>query len=327
MKIDMHGHFFSKQYLEGALPLSTARTDWDPLWRKQIENLIMPNPLMWSLEGRIEKMDEEGVDFQILSMVGPMVYFDDAKAAVEMAKISNDAIADACHLHPNRLGGLACLPLTAGADASIAELERCLENGHWGTAMGANIAGTTPDEEAFWPVYEELNRHQLPVLIHPLFSAGSDMLKDFYLISSVGFMFDTTIAVARLLFKGVFERFPDIRFIIPHMGGTVPYLAGRWESTYKRGGPSQEHISQPPSYFLKRLYYDCIGFQPASLRCSQEVIGVDRFMYGTDYPFQKSMKPAMGLIEEMDWTPEEKEGVFRGVAREVFPKLSGAMGE
>ncbi|MFQ5914463.1 MAG: amidohydrolase family protein [Nitrospinota bacterium] len=322
MKVDVHGHFFSREYLERAVSLSTARPERDPYWRDHMNNRLLPDPAMWSLEGRVEKLDEEGVDFQVLSMVGPMVYFDDAKAAAEMARISNDAIADACSRHPRRFGGLACLPLTAGVDASLAELRRSLEDsGLWGITVGANVAGRTLDDPVFWPVYEELNRLRLPALIHPMVSAGVEMLGDFFLISAVGFMFDTTAAVARLLFKGVLERFPEIRFIIPHMGATVPYLAGRWESAYSRGGPAQEQISHPPSYYLKRLHYDCLGFQPASLRCAQEVIGCGRFLFGTDFPFHKSMKPAMRLIEAMEWTPEEKEAVFHRTAKGLFPKL------
>ncbi len=101
MKVDTHCHFFSKEYLERAPAFSTARPERDPFWRDHMQNRLLPDATMWSLDGRIEKMDEEGVDFQILSMVGPMVYFDDAGAAVEMARISNDGIAEACHSHPD----------------------------------------------------------------------------------------------------------------------------------------------------------------------------------------------------------------------------------
>ena len=324
MKVDTHCHFFSKEYLERAPAFSTARPERDPFWRDHMQNRLLPDATMWSLDGRIEKMDEEGVDFQILSMVGPMVYFDDAGAAVEMARISNDGIAEACHSHPDRFGGLACLPLTAGADASLAELRRCVEkNGHWGIAVGANVAGRPLDDEAFHPVYEELNRLGLPVLIHPLGPEGAEMLGDFFLISAVGFMFDTTAAVARLLFKGILERFPDIKFIAPHMGAAVPYLAGRWESAFSRGGPYTD-LPHPPTHYLKRLYYDCLGFQAPSLRCAEEVIGCDRFLFGTDYPFHKSMTPAIGVVEGMDWTPEVKEDIFHRTARELFPKLPQA---
>lgn len=328
MKVDVHGHFFSREYLERALSLSTARPERDPFWRAHMRDRLLPDPAMWSLEGRVEKMEEEGVDVQVLSMVGPMVYFEDAKAAVEMARISNDAIADACRRRPDRFGGLACLPLTAGADASLAELRRCLEEGgHWGITVGANVAGRALDDEAFWPVYEELNRLRLPVLIHPMVPAGAETLGDFFLIAAVGFMFDTTAAVARLLFKGVLERFPEIRFIVPHMGATVPYLAGRWESAYARGGPAKDLVPHPPSHYLRRLHYDCLGFQPASLRCAREVLGCDRFLFGTDFPFHKTMTPAMRLVEGMEWTPEEREGVFHRAARGLFPKLPAPGGK
>ena len=95
MKVDVHGHFFSRDYLERAVSLSTARPERDPIWRKHMQTRLIPDATMWSLDGRIEKMEEDGVDFQILSMVGPMVYFSDGEAAAEMARISNDAIADA----------------------------------------------------------------------------------------------------------------------------------------------------------------------------------------------------------------------------------------
>ncbi len=321
MRVDVHGHFFSREYLERAVEFATARPERDPFWRRHMQTRLLPDPTMWSLEGRLEKMDEEGVDCQILSMVGPMVYFNDAEAATAMARISNDAIAEACHQHPDRFGGLCCLPLTGGPDASLAELRRCVEDlDMWGMTVGANVAGRSLDDEAFWPVYEELNRLRLPVLIHPMVPEGAEMLGDFFLISAVGFMFDTTAAVARLLFKGVLERFPDFPWVIPHMGATVPYLAGRWEASQARGGP-YDALPHPPSYYLERLFYDCLGFQPASLRCAEEVVGSGRFLFGTDYPFYKSMTPPIQLLENMDWARDVKEGVFHQNARKIFPKL------
>ena len=188
MKVDVHGHFFSREYLKRAVDCTTARSERDPFWRKHMQTHLQPDSTMWSLEGRLEKMEEEGVDIQVLSMVGPMVYFDNKDVAIEMAQISNDAIAEACHQHPNDFGGLCCLPLTAGADASLSELRRCIEDlDMWGMTIGANVAGRSLDDEVFWPVYEELNRFQLPVLIHPMIPEGAEMLGDFFLISAVGF--------------------------------------------------------------------------------------------------------------------------------------------
>ena len=322
MKVDVHGHFFSRDYLERAVDFTTARPERDRFWRKHMQTHLQPDSTMWSLEGRLEKMEEEGVDIQVLSMVGPMVYFDNIDVAIEMAQISNDAIAEACHQHPNDFGGLCCLPLTAGADASLSELRRCIEDlDMWGMTIGANVAGRSLDDEVFWPVYEELNRFQLPVLIHPMIPEGAEMLGDFFLISAVGFMFDTTAAVARLLFKGILDRFPDIPWIIPHMGAAVPYLAGRWGASFERGGP-YDNLPHSPAYYLKRLYYDCLGYHSASLHCAEEVIGSEQFLFGTDYPFYKSMTPSIELIDDMDWAEEVKMGVFYQNARKIFPKIS-----
>lgn len=137
MRMDVHGHFFSRAYLERAVEFVTARPERDPFWRRHLQTRLLPDPTMWSLKGRLEKMDEEGVDVQSLSMVGP----------IEMARISNDAIAEACHQHPDRFGGLCCLPLTAGTDTSLAELRWCVEDlDMWGMTVGANVTGRSLDD-------------------------------------------------------------------------------------------------------------------------------------------------------------------------------------
>ena len=117
------------------------------------------------------------------------------------------------------------------------------------------------------------------------------MLGDFFLISAVGFMFDTTAAVARLLFKSILERFPSLPWVIPHMKAAVPYLAGRWEASHARGG-LYDALPHPPSYYLERLFFDCLGFQPASLYCAEEVVGQRQFLFGTDYPLLPIHDPA-----------------------------------
>ena len=146
------------------------------------------------------------------------------------------------------------------------------------------------------------------------------MLGDFFLISAVGFMFDTTAAVARLLFKRILERFPGLPWVIPHMKATVPYLAGRWEASHARGG-LYDALPHPPSYYLERLFFDCLGFQPASLYCAEEVVGSGQFLFGTDYPFYQSMTPPIQLLENMHWARDVKEGVFHQNARKIFPKI------
>ena len=186
--------------------------------------------------------------------------------------------------------------------------------------VGANVAGRSLDDEAFWPVYEELNRFRLPVLIHPMVPERAEMLEDFFLISAVGFMFDTTAAVARLLFKGVLERFPDLPSVIPHMGAIVPYLAGRWAASHARGGP-YDALPHPPSYYLSASFMIVWASNRLASAVRKMWWAAGDFVSERAIPSTNSMTPPIQLLENMDWARDAKEGVFHQNARKIFPKI------
>ncbi len=152
-----------------------------------------------------------------------------------------------------------------------------------GAIIGANINGRPIDDPAFAPFYEALNARKSTMLIHPMVPAGIEVMNNYALAPLVGFMMDTTLAVARLIFSGFFDKYPDVKVIVGHLGATAPYLAGRLDIGY-RSYPDCKGIEQAPSEYLKRMYYDTVSFHIPALHCAAETVGADRIVFGSDYP-------------------------------------------
>jgi aminocarboxymuconate-semialdehyde decarboxylase len=139
------------------------------------------------------------------------------------------------------------------------------------------------------PVYAELERRGLPFLLHPISPPGLDCMLELNLANVVGFMFETTLAAARMVFAGVFERHPKLQMIFPHLGGLAPYLMGRIQWGYERFPACSENLSAPPETYFKRFYYDTVCRNVPALRMALSMFGVDHVVFGTDIPFREDI--------------------------------------
>jgi aminocarboxymuconate-semialdehyde decarboxylase len=230
-------------------------------------------------------MARMGVDRQVLS-IGPAMtlYTLDAGANKELAASLNDGLCALAREYPDKFSCMATVPLQ-DPSAAADELGRARETGHVGVEIASNVAGmnlSDPSLDVFWAKVSELN---LPVFIHPInVCGGGDRLKEFYLRNFIGNPLDTTIAVACLIFGGVLDRYPDIRFYLAHVGGFVPWIRGRWQHGYGvREEPKVFGAKDPEQYFGK-FYYDTIIHNADCLEFAVKTLGVDRIVYGTDYP-------------------------------------------
>ena len=171
----------------------------------------------------------------------------------------------------------------------------------------------------FAPIWRAIDRRALPVLVHPTAPPGTKQLDvaRFNLIASVGFMFDTSLAVSRMIFDGFFDRYPDLKLIAAHGGGALPYLAGRLDICFDNMPAAREKIAERPSAYLRRIYYDAVVFQPESLALCINVGGADRVLYGSDYPHNiGDMKGCLARVDALP--PDQRAAVRGGNARRVF---------
>lgn len=324
MKIDVHAHIYSPDYL--TLLEDTLAGASDPLssaTREVVQRKVRPNPAMCQVEQRLGLMDQLEVDCQWLSLSVPQVYEGDLATRGRLARLSNDYFAGLVAAHPERFRALASLPLP-DVDASLAELARCVDDlGMPGVCFGSHVNGRRLDDPAFAPVFEEIDRRGLIVFMHPMSAECSAMLTDFNLGPTLGYIFDAAVTVYRMIFAGMFERYRRLRFIVPHLGGMLPSLMGRMDNSY-RTHPSGKSLPRSPSDTLHDLYYDTMCSHPPALRMASDIFGVDRLLFGTDYPFGvDDIQQAIQSIRDAGFSATEERLIFGDNAR----RLIGGGGE
>jgi len=235
---------------------------------------------------KIRDMDEKGIGIYILSST-PFSFFYEVEndLAVELARYHNDQLSEMVKKDSDRFAAVATLPLQIPSEA-VKELERAVKKlGLRGIEIGSNVAKRELGDEKFWPVYKVLEELDVPMFIHPHHVAGLDRLLDFYLNNLIGNPLDTTIAVTRLIFSGMLEKFPKLKVVLAHGGGQFPFIFGRIEHGYKVRPEPKEKVHQPPRAFLKNLYFDTITHNPDALRYLIAFAGSDHVLLGSDYPY------------------------------------------
>ena len=238
------------------------------------------------VEHRLTYMDRLGVHTHVLTLSGQVTpIWVEPGFGLAMAQVVNGEYAALQAKHPERFVGVAAVPLQ-DPKLAVEELERAVRRlGLKGVNVLANIQGRYLDAPEFVPFFEAVQDLGVPVLVHPTDPGGAVAADEFALFAHVGYPVDTTTAIARLIFSGVFERFPRIRWVFFHGGGAAPYLCGRWDQGYRRGFPGVARLSRLPSEQVASLYFDTLLYQPEALRFLASVVGADRMLMGTDYPY------------------------------------------
>jgi aminocarboxymuconate-semialdehyde decarboxylase len=275
-------------------------------------------PGMLDYAARIRAMDEAGVDIAIVTLTSPNAYWGSGKVSLEAAKVVNDDMAAQQKRYPERIRFMCSLPWQH-AKLAVAELKRACDLGAVGVMVLANIDGASLTDKIFSSIWREIDRRGLPVLVHPTAPPGTKELDvaSYNLIASVGFMFDTSLAVSRMIFDGFFDRYPNLKLIAAHGGGTLPYIAGRLDICFDRMPACRERISRNPSSYLKKIYYDSVVFQQESLNLCIAVGGEDKVLYGSDYPHNiGDMKGCLARVDALP--PAQRDAVRGGNAQRIF---------
>jgi len=315
--VDVHTHMFTRRWLEllrtsGSPYGVVVRPDGrDEVYRGETP-VVFPQPGHFDYGIRLEQMDRAGIDVSIVSLTCPNVYWGGEAVSLAAARESNDSMAEAERAYPGRVKWFTSLPWQYPAIA-VEELRRTGDLGAAGVMVLANVAGRSLTEDAFAPIWSEIERRRLPVLVHPGEPPGADRMDmgRYDLSWSVGFIFDTTLAVTRMIFDGFLDRYPNLDLIVAHGGAALAYLIGRFEKGNEVELPQRRRMALRPTDYLRRLYYDCITYDLGALRYLISVVGPDRVLFGTDWPHQ--VHDVAGSLAHTAALPPGERDAIRGV--------------
>jgi aminocarboxymuconate-semialdehyde decarboxylase len=287
--IDVHSHDYPDSYLEACKREDSGFTHYYRddgrliVVQDGAVGLAAPQP-MPPPEHRIQMMDEAGVAIQVLSVSAPNVFRFPEPMRIPLTRELNDEFSEVVSASNGRLRAFASLPLPS-VERALEELDRALGlPGIVGVVVCSTIDKHTLDEERFAPLWEELSRRETTVFVHPTVACCTDGLREYALSLALDFLSETTNAIGRLVYSGTVSRYPGIRWIFTHLGGTAPFLYLRYDNYYKQFPECREHIDRPPSEIMKALYYDTCTMHIPALRCAIDSVGVDRLVFGSDYP-------------------------------------------
>jgi aminocarboxymuconate-semialdehyde decarboxylase len=295
--IDFHNHYYPPAYLDAlragpsAVRVTVDRAGNPCLHYPGDYNVAVPGHR--DIDYREQVLIEHHVDTQVISLTTPGTHIETPATAVRLARMVNDAFADVVRAKRGRFAALATLPLN-DPKASVDEFDRATRELRLpGAMLFSNINGVALSDRRFWPLYELANDRDAVLYIHPTNPVNVDAMQEYWLMPLVGFLADTTLAAASLVFSGVVERYPRIRWALCHLGGAIPYLVERLDRGFHAFPDCRSHIPRPPSDYLRHFYYDTVNFNPRALEFAIGFAGADHLLAGSDYPHQIGSIPLM----------------------------------
>lgn len=295
--LDFHNHYYPPGFVDRIRSEPSAfRVTEDEAGNPVLHspgdyNVLVPGHR--DLDAREADLDAAGVDAQVLTFTAPGTSIETPDRAVELARAINDGLAAAVANRGDRFRALGHLPLNA-PDAAVVELGRVMDDlGMPGVMVFGNASGVPLADRRFEPLWDAANDRRAVVYIHPTYPVGVEAMEQHMLMPMVGFMFDTTLAAAHLVYAGVPDRYPRIRWVLAHLGGAIPYLAERLDRGWAAYPECRERLDRAPSDVLRGFYYDTVNFDPHCLRLALDFVGPDRLLAGSDYPHM------IGSLERM----------------------------
>jgi aminocarboxymuconate-semialdehyde decarboxylase len=277
----------------------------------------------WDMERRLRDMDAAGIDVQLIcNTPQTFLYNQDFALTAALAVVQNDQIAKAVAANPERLIGLATLPMQAPT-AAADELRRAVRSlGLKGAQIGTNINGRNLDDPVLEPLWAAADELRAFILVHPTQVAGAERLGSYYLVNLIGNPLDTTIAAACLVFGGVIERYPGIKFLMVHGGGFVPYQAGRFRHGWQVRSEPRAALKGSPEASLARLYFDTIVHGQPALEFLVSSAGAARVLLGSDYPFDMGTLDCVRQVRALPLAEPDKATILGGAVRTLIDSVA-----
>ncbi|ANN68092.1 amidohydrolase family protein [Bordetella bronchialis] len=322
MRIDIHSHVIPDRIIAAIAAdpgRFQARIAGEGGARKVVHDQGYVYPLFDEFhiaDAKLDAMDRKGIDISVISPAPPMFYYwADADLALEVAGLVNDGTADMVAGKPDRLRGMATVPMQH-PDAAVAELERAVrEFGFKAVEIGTSVEGAQLAEERFRPLLRRAAELGVFVFAHPYYVGAKSGLENYYLTNLIGNPLDTTVMLANLMFSGRLDELPGLKLVLAHGGGFTPYQIGRLVHGHAVRGETHGISKTSPKDLLKRIYFDSLVFEPQALRYLIDLVGADHVCIGTDSPFDMADDhPAATLDAVPRMTPAERHCVCCGTA-------------
>ncbi|MSP41728.1 MAG: amidohydrolase [Deltaproteobacteria bacterium] len=323
MNIDVHAHYVPPDALKIAseigkgqgLTLTKNERGREVLSRAGKPFLTQLKAEFSYLDLRLSIMDQQNVDMQLLSPASSyFFYWMAADESLEYAQWLNERLAEAAAKHPKRLVALGSVPMQEPVKAAR-ELERAVSKlGLRGVEVASNINGRYFDDPSFDPFWEAAQALDALIFVHPNQVVGAERMKEFNLANLIGNPADTSLAFAKLIFGGVLERYPRLKFLLAHAGGFLPYTWGRLERGYRIQDSATAKISKPPSEYLKLLHFDTITHSSMALEYLVANFGAENVLLGSDYPYDMGDPEPVASLEKTKIADAERDLICRGNA-------------
>lgn len=338
MRIDAFTHIYTTEYLhklryncpgvEIKTDCLTGRTDIVDRVTGEIVNFLFANSAFDGLEKRLGVMDRLKIDAQVLTAgqptIDPRLLHVAKSDTIELARIINDSMMTMIHGFEGRFIPIAEIP-SLEIEEALMEMKRAVEDlGMKGIQLNTTIGGKPLDSPEFRPIFAEASKLNIPILIHPCTVAKNERRSSetqYGLHRILGWPFETSLAITRLVFVGILRDYPSLRIITHHTGGMIPFLVNRIESFYARDLAKSLGLTKQPSEYFAQIYYDtATEGNIAALDCVKDLFGSNRLVFGTDYPFRNAneVSSIIEAISKMDLTQDEKDGVFGANAIDLF---------
>ncbi|HEY6043184.1 MAG TPA: amidohydrolase family protein [Anaerolineae bacterium] len=326
MLIDLHAHYIPREILREAQPNEAwrprvSRDEKGQQWveHKTTKTNSAPREFV-DIQRIIEEQDAAGVDVVALSPWTPLLNYeltlDEGQRSCEL---QNDALAQVVQAFPNRIAGLGCVPLQDAHVAARAAAHLVRDLGLHGIEIGTNVNGAYPGDEQFLPFWQVVSELDTLVFIHPVSGIGGPLMREYEFWNLYGNPAETGLAAASLIFGGVLERFSNLKILLAHGGGVLPYIIGRFDRGWQmRPSARKSQITRAPGTFLKQFYFDTITHSADALRYLIQVVGAEHVVIGSDYPFDMGYDKPRALVNDLGLTREQSEMIFSGTAARLL---------
>lgn len=284
------------------------------------------NPKFYDEDYRLKYMDRFGVDMEVLSAThisGEHFELSTREALLEETKALNSGISDLVGKHQDRMLGVATLPLLDGE--FLDELDRSIQDlGLKGCLIYSNTFGKPVDSSESVSFYDKMAKHDLPIFIHPTNWSYYEWITQYGLDRKLGWPFDSSIAMGRIVFGGILERFPTLKIVVHHLGGMIPYFSDRVAGNIENYGLDAKKLSKPAMEYFKMFYGDTmVQGSMRALKCGVDFFTPDHVVFATDYPFGPQngeywTPKTIQNVREMGLSAGDQEKIFEKNARRLL---------